>query len=384
MTTITDTDALADLVTRLKDADYVTVDTEFLRDNTYYSKLCLIQLADDEGAHAVDPLAEGIDLAPFYELMNDSDVLKVLHSCRQDMEIFFQATGRLPAPIFDTQVAAMVCGFGESVGYETLVNEIAKERLDKTARFTDWSKRPLSRRQLDYALGDVTHLRTIYEHLHERIERAGRAGWLEEEMAVLSDPKTYELDPAEAHKRIKTRSTSPRFLARLQHLATWREEQAQERDMPRNRIAKDDVLLEIAANPPDSPEGLADIRGLSKGFHNSDAGQALWTALEAAEAMPKADLPKPPKSLRAQKKTPPVADLLKLLLKLRCQEAGVAAKLVASGKDVEAIARGETEAIKALSGWRREVFGKDALALKAGTLAITAAGDDFEIVDIED
>ncbi|GAB4574641.1 MAG: ribonuclease D [Rhodothalassiaceae bacterium] len=383
MTLIADTDALAALCRRLHGVEAVTVDTEFMRDTTYYPKLCLIQIADAEGAYAIDPLAEGIDLAPFHALMADRSVLKIFHACRQDMEIFYHATGTLPQPVFDTQVAAMVCGFGEQVGYETLVREIAKVRLDKTARFTDWSRRPLSDRQLHYALGDVTHLREVHAHLAARLKASGRESWLAEEMAILTAIDTYRLEPEDAWKRIKTRTTSPRFLARLKAVAKWREEQAQARNVPRARIAKDDVLLELAAHPPKSAEGLSEVRGLSRGFHQSAAGRALFAALAEAEALPDASLPRPPKSERVPEPPPPVAELLKMLLRIRCQETGVAAKLVASASDIEAIARDDDADVPALKGWRLSLFGRDALALKSGRIALTANGREVEIVEIE-
>lgn len=383
MPLITDTDSLHALVRRLKQAPYITVDTEFMRDSTYWPLLCLVQIADGQGAHAVDPLAEGLDMAPFYELMFDRDVLKVFHACRQDVEIVFHATGRLPEPVFDTQVAAMVAGFGDSPGYEALVGKIAGASVDKSARFTDWSRRPLSERQVEYALGDVTHLRTVYEVLVARLRETGREGWVKEEMAILTDPATYRLEPEEAWRRIKTRTHQPRFIARIQALARWREEQAQERNVPRNRIARDEVLLEIAGNPPKEPEGLSAVRGLSKGFHNSAQGRALWQALEAAEALDERDLPKVRKTDRKHERTPPVAELLKVLLRIRCAESGVAPRLVASSDDIDAIARDDRAPVKALEGWRLELFGRDALGIKHGSLALSAGGEEVEIVEIE-
>lgn len=384
MTLITDTADLESLVARLRTAPYVTVDTEFMRETTFWPKLCLIQLADAQGAYAVDPLAQGLDLAAFYELMFDEGVLKVFHACRQDMEIFFHATGRLPVPVFDTQVAAMVCGYGDSVGYETLVKKVAGKSLDKTARFTDWSRRPLSERQIRYALGDVTYLREIYERLSAELERTGRQGWVAEEMALLTDPATYEMPPEDAWRRIKLRSGSSRFLARVQALAKWREEEARRRDVPRSRIAKDNVLTEVAAHPPARIEQLDEIRGLSKGFHKSGAGRGLWKALEDAEAIPDSELPPRRRDDRDKSPAPPVTELLKLLLKLRCREAGVASRLVASADEIEAIARDDGADVKPLKGWRYELFGRDALALKHGRLAIAATRGDVEIIELEE
>jgi len=383
MQPITETGALEELTYRLKKARYLTVDTEFMRENTYWPILCLIQLADADGAYAIDPMAEGLDLTPFYDLMFDDGVLKVFHACRQDMEIFYHATGRLPAPVFDTQVAAMVCGYGDSVGYETLVKRITGNTLDKTARFTDWSRRPLSERQVRYALGDVTYLREIYERLSAKLAETGREAWVSEEMALLTDPATYELDPEQAWKRLKLRSSSPRFLARIRALAKWREEEARRRDVPRNRVAKDAVLTEIAAHPPPRPEELDHVRGLSAGFHKSGAGRGLWNALQAAEAIPEDELPARERSKTERSPAPPVTDLLKLLLKIKCQQAGVATRLVASSDEVEALARDDNADVKPLTGWRNAVFGRDALALKHGTLALTAAGGDVEIIELE-
>ncbi|GER08159.1 ribonuclease D [Iodidimonas muriae] len=383
MTLITDTASLEALTERLSKAAYITVDTEFMRDSSYYSKLCLVQVADSEGAFAIDTLSEDLDLGSFYDLMFNPDVLKVFHACRQDMEIFFHATGKLPAPIFDTQVAAMVCGFGESAGYETLVKQIAGKSLDKTARFTDWARRPLSDRQLDYALGDVTHLRVVYDRLSSQLVSSKREAWVLEEMETLTSPATYRLEPQDAWKRIKFRSGTPRFVARLQALAQWREEQAQSRDIPRNRVAKDDILLEVSAHPPSSPEALDHVRGLSKGFHASATGKDLWKALQNAQALPDSALPVLPKKSRVPQKTPPIADLLKVLLKSRCDELGVAPKLVANSADIEELARQDDPKIKALTGWRYDVYGRDALALKNGELALTADGSLIEIVEIE-
>ena len=385
MPLITDTPALEKLVSRLGKAPYITIDTEFIRDRTYWPKLCLVQLADDHSAHAIDPLAPDIDLAPLYELLFNPDVLKVFHACRQDMEIVYHATGRLPKPIFDTQVAAMVCGYGEAASYETLVKQIIGARLDKSARFTDWSRRPLSERQIAYALGDVTHLRGVYEHLAARLAETGRESWVAEEMAILTNPDTYRLDPSEAWKRIKTRSSSPALLARLKVLAEWREAQAQKRDIPRNRVVRDEVLLEIAAHPPQAAEDLSHIRGLSKGFQTSQMGMSLWQAIERARAAPVDAAAGVPDRGRTRRPTPPVAELLKVLLRIRCREAGVAARLVASSADIDRIAADDHADVKALQGWRYALFGRDALALKAGRIALAAdAAGEVEVVEIED
>ncbi len=373
MTLISDTETLKRRLERTKNSDYVTVDTEFMRDRTYWSRLCLVQIGDEEGAFAIDPLAEGLDLGPLHELLLDWPGTKVLHACRQDMEIFHHATGRLPAPIFDTQVAAMVLGYGDSVAYDTLVQRITGQRIDKGARFTDWARRPLSERQVDYALADVIHLRPVYERLSAELERRARTSWVAEEMAVLTNPATYRLDPADAWKRLKLRRPSPRQLARAQALAAWREEEAQSRDVPRNRILRDEALLEIIAHPPKRPKDLDRVRGVGQGFHASRAGRALWRRLEEVEALPEDRLPKVEKRHGRRPPTPPAVDLLKLLLKVRADEADVATRLVAGSDDLERLARGERgEDIKPLHGWRFEVFGRDALALLEGHLAFTA------------
>lgn len=383
METITSTVELKDLCLRLEKAEFVTVDTEFLRDNTYYPKLCLVQVADDEGAHAIDPLADGLDLTPLMDLLANENVLKVMHACRQDMEIFYQMMGTLPAPIFDTQVAAMVCGFGDSVGYETLVTKIAKGQLDKSARYTDWSKRPLTKTQLSYAVGDVTHLRVIYRTLVAELEQTGRVSWVNEETAILRDPSIYTVEPDEAWLRLKVRTNKPRFLGILKALAAWRERQAQERDLPRNRVAKDETLFEIAAHPPKDLGGLDRIRSIPKGFSRSRAGKTLMEALAEGMNMPEDDLPKIERA-KPRPATPPMADLLKVLLKIKSQEAKVAARMIASSTDLESwAAEPDKVDIKALHGWRYQIFGADAQKLMRGELALTAQNGDIEIVELE-
>jgi len=383
MQPITSTDELASLCERLAAAEFVTVDTEFLRDNTYYPKLCLVQVADDDGAFAIDPLAEGIDLKPLMDLLANENVLKVMHACRQAMEIFHQMMdGALPAPIFDTQVAAMVCGFGDSVGYETLVSKITKAQLDKSARYTDWSKRPLSDTQITYAIGDVTYLRDIYRTLKAELERENRVSWVEEETAMLREPELYFVDPAEAWKRLKVRTNKPRFLGILMALAEWRELQAQERDLPRNRVAKDETLFEIAAHPPKDVAGLDRIRSIPKGFSRSRAGKTLMEALEKGLNMPESELPQIERA-KPRPATPPMADLLKVLLKIKCQEAKVASRMVANSADIENWAAVPTTDIKAMHGWRYEIFGRDAEKLMRGDLALTAHKGDIEVVELE-
>lgn len=384
MQPITTTNELVALCDRLKTAEFVTVDTEFLRDNSYYSKLCLIQIADDEGAAAIDPLAENIDLAPFFDLMANTDVVKVLHACRQDLEIFVNMVNQLPTPIFDTQVAAMVCGFGDSVGYETLVNKLANGQLDKSARYTDWSKRPLSDAQLSYALGDVTFLRTIYRKLKKDLEKTGREAWVEEEMAPFKDTSLYVVEPQDAWKRLKVRTNKPRFLGILQSLAEWREIEAQQRDIPRNRVAKDETLFEIAAHPPKDSKQLDRIRGVPNGFSRSRAGKGLMGALESGLNLPESELPQVERA-KPRPATPPMADLLKVLLKIKCEQARVATRMVASAQELEAWAAEPNKTdLRAFHGWRDDIFGKDARKLMRGDLALTANRGNIEVVELEE
>ena len=384
MQPITTTKDLVALCDKLKSAEFVTVDTEFLRDNTYYSKLCLIQIADDDIAAAIDPLADGIDLTSFFDLMKDPSVVKVLHACRQDLEIFVNMTGELPTPIFDTQVVAMVCGFGDSVGYETLVNKLANGQLDKSARYTDWSKRPLTDAQLSYALGDVTYLRTIYRKLKRELENTGRESWVDEEMAPLKDTSLHVVEPEEAWLRLKVRPNKPHFLGILKCLAEWREIEAQQRDIPRNRVAKDETLFEIAAHPPKEAKQLDRIRGVPNGFSRSRAGKTLMEALEKGLSIPDADLPKLAKA-KPRPATPPMADLLKVLLKIKCEQARVATRMVASAQELEAwAAEPKKTDLRALHGWRNEIFGKDALKLMQGNLALTANRGNIEVVELEE
>lgn len=384
MQPITTTEELASLCERLKEAEFVTVDTEFLRDNTYYPKLCLVQVADDNEAHCIDPLAEGMDLEPLFELFKDESVLKVMHACRQDMEIFYLLMNELPKPIFDTQIAAMVCGFGDSVGYETLVTKITKAQLDKSARYTDWSKRPLSDKQLNYAIGDVTHLRKIYRRLQKELDETSRGSWVDEETAPLLEHSLYHIVPSEAWQRLKVRTNKPRFLGLLKTLATWRELQAQERDMPRNRIAKDEVLFEIAAHPPKDVEGFDKLRGVPKGFSRSRAGKALFLALQDGLKIPEDELPHIARA-KPRPATPPMADLLKVLLKQKSQEAKVAARMVASAQELESwAAEPDKTDIRAMHGWRYEIFGSDAEKLMRGDLALTARNGEIDIVELEE
>ena len=376
-------------VAELADAPYLALDTEFLRDQTYYPKLCLIQVAahlpgDTWIEGIIDPLAPGIDLALFYELIRRPTIVKVLHAARQDIEIFFLQGGVLPDPLFDTQVAAMVCGFGDAASYETLSRKIAHVEIDKSARFTDWSHRPLSKRQLEYALADVTHLCVIYEWMKARLEKTGRAAWVAEEVSALQDPALYRLEPELAWKRLKPRSSNKRFLAILASLAAWREREAQARDIPRGRVLKDEALTEIAAHPPESPEAVERIRAVPKGFANSKLGKGLSEAIALGlTAQPPEGAVDDNRHRRRREPSPAVMDLLKTLLRLRAEAAGVAPRLIANAEDIERLAAGEDDEVAALKGWRNEVFGKDALALRKGELAIALENGEAVVVELE-
>ena len=370
MPMIDSTQELAAFCDRLSSAPYITVDTEFMREKTYFPQLCLVQLAGPNEARAVDPLAPGMDLAPLFDLLANPKVLKVFHAARQDVEIFLNLSGRIPAPLFDTQVAAMVCGFGDAVSYETLASQLAKARIDKSMRFTDWSLRPLTERQVQYALADVTHLRIAYEKLARKLEKSGRAHWLEDEMADLTDPAIYRTEPENAWRRLKPRSSSPRFLSVLKELAAWREREAQERDIPRQRMLRDETLMEIAAHHPAGADELARTRGLTKSMADGRMGQAILDAVKRGLDIPEDQAPRPPERVELPRGLGPVVDLLKVLLKMKCDEHGVAQKLVANSADIEAIAADDSAKVAALSGWRRELFGDDALKLKHGRLGL--------------
>lgn len=383
MTLISDTADLAGFCARQKGADYVTIDTEFMRDRTYWPKLCLVQIAGPEETVAIDAQAEGLDLAPLFDLLVDPSVVKVFHAARQDIEIFFHMTGKIPAPVVDTQVAAMVCGFGDAVSYENLAAKLAGARIDKSSRFTDWSHRPLTEKQLQYALSDVTHLRPAYEKLKRRIDKTGRGEWVEEEMRVLTDPATYRLDPRQAWRRLKTRSENRRFLAILREVAAWREEEAQTRDLPRNRVLKDESIIEIASHAPTTVDELARSRGMQRSFAEGRMGQAILAAVRRGLDLPESEAPIPEPRLDLPGGLAPVIDLLRVLLKTKCEAHDVAQKLVASAEDLALIAAADNADVPALTGWRRELFGEDALALKQGRLALTADRKRIRVVRIE-
>ncbi|MDX8348836.1 ribonuclease D [Cognatiyoonia sp. IB215446] len=377
MKKVTTTDALAAFCAEAAKRPYVTVDTEFLRERTYYSKLCLVQLAyqDETGEDAVlvDPLEEGLSLAPLYDLFRDVGVVKVFHAARQDLEIFFVDAGVIPEPLFDTQVAAMVCGFGEQVGYETLVRKIAKSSLDKSSRFTDWSRRPLTEAQAKYALADVTHLRDIYEYLSDRLQKSGRKKWVAEEMALLKDPATYQSDPDEAWRRIKTRTTSGRFLAIVRELARFREAYAQERNIPRNRVFKDDALVELASTKPQTEQDLGRSRLLLREARKGDIAEGIIASIKAGLAVAPEDMPQADQSRAKLQVNPALADMLRVLLKSKTDDEGVAQKLIASSADLDALAAGDRD-VPALKGWRREVFGQDAIRLCEGQVGLAVKG----------
>jgi ribonuclease D len=385
MQTITTTEALAAFCEAAKKAPYVTVDTEFLRERTYWSKLCLIQMAlpgKTGEAVLIDPVeGEDMSLEPLYDLFRHEATVKVFHAARQDLEIFFVEGGVFPTPLFDTQVAAMVCGFGEQVGYETLVKKIAKEPLDKTSRFTDWSRRPLSEAQKAYALADVTHLRVIYEWLAAQIAKTGRQKWVEEELAILTDPATYTVHPEEAWLRIKTRTTSGRFLAVVKELARFREVYAQSHNVPRSRVLKDDALLEIASTRPSNSEELGRSRLLMREGRRGDIADGILAAVKAGVETRPEDLPKPDLSREQLQVNPALADLLRVLLKAKSESLGVAAKLIASSGDLDAIAAGERD-LPTMRGWRLEAFGNDAIRLCRGEIALSAKGSEVRVVTL--
>lgn len=385
MITITTTDGLAAFCDRAAKAPYVTVDTEFLRERTYYSKLCLVQLAipgeAEEDAVLVDPLAKGMSLDPLYTLFRNTSVVKVFHAARQDLEIFYVEGGVIPEPLFDTQVAAMVAGFGEQVGYETLVRKIARASLDKSSRFTDWSRRPLTDAQRNYAIADVTHLRVIYEYLKKDLDKSGRYAWVEEEIAILSDPATYVIEPAHAWRRVKTRTNSGKFLSVVRELARFREDYAQSRNVPRSRVMKDDALLELASTKPATMKDLSRSRLLLREARKGDIADGILAAVKTGMDTPPEDQPKPDRSRDKLQVNPALADLLRVLLKAKSEQLGVAQKLIATSAELDEIAAGLREGA-ALKGWRRQAFGEDALRLCEGKLALRANGQTVEVFEV--
>jgi len=381
MNIITTTEKLSEACHGLAQSDFVTVDTEFLRETTFWPKLCVIQMASPDLAVIVDALAPDIDLAPFFGLMRDEKVMKVFHAARQDIEIIHHLGGFVPHPVFDTQVAAMVCGFGDSISYDQLVAKITGTHLDKSHRFTDWSRRPLSDKQLTYALGDVTHLRDVYQFLKANLEEQGRAEWVREEMEVLTSVDTYSLHPEDAWRRLKMRVRKPLELAVMQSVAAWRELEAQSRDVPRSRIIKDDAIYEIAAQQPTTPKALSALRAIPNGFERSRSAAGILAAVQRAREIPEDQLPRLPKARPTANGSSAAVDLLKVLLKLVSEANGVAAKVIATVDDLEKIAADDEADVAALKGWRRELFGNSALALKRGDIAL--AFDGRRVIPIE-
>lgn len=368
---ITDTESLEKLCERLARSDFIAVDTEFMRENTYWPDLCLFQVASSEEAAAIDPKAEDIDLTPLLNLLvNNEHVLKVFHAGGQDIEIIFNLTGGTPHPLFDTQIAAMALGLGEQVGYSNLVESLLGRNLDKGARFTDWARRPLDRRQIDYAIGDVTHLAELFPKMLERLRRTGRGEWLDQEMERISDPANYVNDPAQAWKKVKIQSRKPDILGRLKALAAWREIEARSKNLPRGRIMKDETLADVALHPPASQEALGQVRGLSAAWKANDIGARMMEALGNADPLPPGELPaRDERAMGLGREGALVADLLKLLLKIRARESNVAPRLVARAEELEQLAAGRREGLSILQGWRYEEFGRDALDLVEGRLA---------------
>jgi len=369
-TLITDTAALAEFCAFLASETFVTVDTEFLRESTYWPKLCLVQVAGAERAAAIDAVAPGIDLQPLLDLMANEAVLKVFHAARQDLEIFFKLMNGIPAPLFDTQVAAMVCGFGDSIAYDRLVMALTGANVDKASRFTNWAERPLTDAQLDYALSDVTHLRDVYAGLSRRLEESERSDWLDDEMAVLNDPGSYQTDPELAYLRIKSRTSKPRFVAVLQKVAAWREREAQTRNQPRNWVLRDDAILNIAAQAPTTSAALGRVRGLGKGQAEGRIGREIMAAVQAGIDLPPDQRPVAREPQPDGARATASADLLRVLLKGCCDKNDVAPKLIASSSDLDRLSAGERDGIQALEGWRREVFGQHAIDLVEGRLAL--------------
>ena len=371
MTLISDSSSLKDMCTTLAQESFVCIDTEFMREGTYWPRLCLIQLADPKGnAFAVDPLISDINLVPFFDLMNNEKVPKVIHAARQDIEIFFYLTGTAPRPIFDTQVAAMVCGFGEAASYETLARKLANTRIDKSFRFSDWSARPLQTRQLEYALADVTHLPKIYDTLQKQLIRTGRGSWVSDEMSALCKTEIYDLDPMDAWRKVKARNAGPRTLAILREITAVRESWARQQDVPRQRIIRDVSLLEVASSRPKTHAQLARIRGFSEGAARGKLGSDLLKGVARGIGVKDEECPKPPVRTATATRSGSVVDLLKVLLKACSEKHGVAQKLVATASDLVEIAAG-VNTVPALAGWRYDIFGCDALKLKNGTLALS-------------
>mgnify|MGYP001307540119 CR=1 FL=1 len=377
------TAALEEACAKLARSEFVTVDTEFIRESTFWPELCLIQMASPDMEVLVDPLARGIDLKPFFELMADPSVVKVFHAARQDLEIVYHMGGLLPAPLFDTQVAAMVCGFGDSISYDQLVSRLTGAHIDKSSRFTDWRARPLDDKQLSYALADVTHLRDVYLKLKEELSREGRTDWVDEEMAILESPATYDLPPEQAWTRLKLRIKKPIDFAVMQAVAAWREREARDRNVPRRRVLKDDAVYEIAQQHPTEPEALARLRMIPKGWERSQPASALMAAVRSALDIPKAELPRIPRQPQLPEGAAAAAELLKVLLKIVAEQNQVAARVIASSDDLDRIAaEGEEADVEAMKGWRRKLFGEPALQLLNGEVALRFVEKKVEMIAV--
>lgn len=387
MKIITTTEALETLCAAVAPEDFITVDTEFMRDSTFWPKLCLIQVAGGDHEAIIDPLADGLDLKPFYELMADEGVTKVFHAARQDVEIFYHFGGVIPKPMVDTQIAAMVCGYGDSIGYENLIKKTLKIQIDKSHRFTDWARRPLKQAQLEYALADVTHLKAAWPMMRDEIDKRERVSWMDEEIAILASEDTYTLHPENAWKRLKSKGFNKRPLAVLMEVAAWRENQAQTRDIPRGRILKDDALYEIARHAPKTRDDLDDFRAVPKGFSKSRHAEALLEAVGKGLSVSTDDLPKAKKVEPVPPGLGPIIEMLKVLLRRESEIHDVAHRLIANVSDLESIAADDNANVAALRGWRREIFGAAALDLKHGRLALsiedTKAGPQIKLVKVD-
>ncbi|SHJ07345.1 ribonuclease D [Roseomonas rosea] len=371
---ITTTEELVPLCERLRQEPFVTVDTEFMRERTYWPELCVVQLGGSQDTAVVDALAPGLDLSPLGALLADEQVVKVFHACRQDVEIFLLRFGQTPQPLFDTQIAAMVAGFGDQASYDSLARALANAQIDKAHRFSDWSARPLSPAQIAYAAADVTHLRRIYVALRDRLDREGRLDWVAEEMAALTEPATYGTDPDTAWEKLRPRTNNRRFLGTLRAIAAWREREAQRVNIPRQRLLRDESLLEVAATAPTEPSALARARGVTEGFARGKSGASLIQAIEAAKALPDSELPEAPRERAGPSPSPALVALLKVLLAAKAEEHQVAPRLLASSDEIDRLATDAPGDLPALQGWRRKVFGADALALRDGDLALGVEG----------
>lgn len=380
MNIITNTKDLSAACAKCAEHAFCTVDTEFLRESTFWPILCLVQMACPDDEWIIDVQTKDIDLTPFYELMGNKDVVKVFHAARQDVEIIYKLAGLIPTPIFDSQVAAMVCGYGDSISYDQLVYKITGASLDKSSRFTDWSKRPLSEKQLTYALADVTHLRDVYLSLNANLKEQERSHWVSEEMEILTSPETYDMPPENAWKRLKMRARKPRELAVMQHVAQWREETARANDVPRGRVIRDDAIYDICSRQPTTMQKLSELRGLSRGFDKNRYGEGLLEAIAKAKAIPDEELPKIPRPKQAPEGCQAATEMLKVLLKVTVEKYGVAAKIIATVDDLEKIAADDNADVSALKGWRKELFGTQALDLKNGRIALGYKDKSVQII----